>query len=104
MKKYLLSAAYELDGHAGSTSCYFQIDGDLTQPQARGLIDQVFGSEDTVFEEGSIKAEGAGSFYGELVTTVSEDLVVRTPISIAIIALPSKLSKNKIYLTESRTG
>lgn len=104
MKKYLLNAAYELDGHAGSTSCYLQTDSDLTRPQARALIEQVFGSEDTVFEEVDVRAEGFSYFYGELVTTVSKDFVMRTPISISITVLPSKLSKNKVYLTESRTG
>ena len=104
MKKYLLSAAYELDGHGGSTSCYFQQDSELTEAQARALIAKVFDTDGTVFEERHMKFGERSAFYGDLVTKYSEQLTLRTPISISIVRLPTRFATNRIYLTESRTG
>lgn len=104
MKKYVLSAAYELDGHAGSTAAYLQVDDVLTYTQSLHLIEEMFCDDSTTFEPTSAQPENVHSFYGELVTTFKEGFVNRTAIAIRLIPLPSKLQKNKIYLTESRTG
>jgi hypothetical protein len=108
MTKYVISVATELEGHAGSSAHYLQVENRLTREDKLKVIAAIFGGE-SKFVEHKYRAQNEGDmiFYGEVVDTFTiegktyEDL---TPVSISMIRLPSRIEKNKLFGTEARTG
>jgi len=108
MTKYLITMAYELDGHAGASSYYIQTEGRLTREQKLIAIGAALG-KDVVFKENEYqkKQEGDMNFYGEMVFTFDhngEKITGSDPVSITMVTLPSRMQKFKIYGAEARTG
>lgn len=111
MKKYLISIATELDGHSGSESWYLQTDEQMSRKDFLSYLPKMFNApnsnEDFTFEEYPFSADRSndGKYYGEMVfTSQKENYIFRTPVAISVTVLPSRMSKNQIYHTESRTG
>jgi hypothetical protein len=111
MNKYLVSIATELDGHAGATSCYLQTDTTLNRSQFLLQLVRLFGSsnenEEVTFDEypSSLERAASGQYNGDIVFTYTkQDLTVRMPIAVLVTVLPSRITKDKMYIIESRTG
>lgn len=111
MNKYLISIATEVDGHSAATSCYLQTDGPLSRPAFLSQLTRLFGTstakESISFEEyaSSIERNASGQYNGDIVFTYNkENLTVRMPVAVLATILPSRMTKNKIYIIESRTG
>jgi hypothetical protein len=111
MTKYLISIATELDGHSGSTSCYLQTDGPISRQGFLAQLSNMFGTtnanEDISFEEYpfSVERNASGQYNGEMVFTSKKDsYTVRMPVAILATVLPSRMTKNRMYIIESRTG
>lgn len=110
MNKYLISIATELDGHAGATTAYVQTEQSLTRSQFLLHLIRLFksdSSEDVTFEEYpfSLERNASGQFDGEIVIPNKElDYEYRTPVSVLVTILPSRMTKDKFYIIESRTG
>lgn len=104
MKRYIMTMATELDGHAGSTTAFVNSENVLTRSEALNLVQQVYG-ETARFEETptSVERNSPSSYYGDLVSNMGTN-EYRTPIAITVMQLPAKLTKNRVYITESRTG
>jgi hypothetical protein len=104
MKRYIMTMATELDGHAGSTTAFINSENGLTRSEALNLVQQVYG-ETGRFEEypKSVEHNSASSYYGDLVSNIGTN-EYRTRIAITVMQLPAKLTKNRVYITESRTG
>jgi hypothetical protein len=104
MNRYIMTIATELDGHAGATTAFVNSETIMTRPQALILINQIFGS-DSIFEEyaSSLERNDPAYYYGDMVSKI-DDFEDRTPIAVTVMKLPSKLTKNKVYITDSRTG
>jgi len=107
MKKYLISVATELDGHAGSTSCYLQTKDTMSRTQFMEQLVRLFGGDkaEVSFDEyASSKARNQiGQYYGDIVTTYKHT-IVRSPISALVTVLPDRMTTDKMYIIESRTG
>lgn len=107
MVKYVISVAHEIDGHAGSTTGYLQVDGRLSRGAKLKAISAMF-DEDTEFVESEYHAEKANEsdmdFYGELVTKISGDYTYTEAVAVSMSVLPARMQKGKIYLSFSRTG
>ena len=104
MKRYIMTMATELDGHAGSTTAFINSENVLTRSEALNIVQQVYG--DTMkFKESqsSVEHNSPSSYCGELVNHIGT-YEYRTPIAITVMQLPAKLTKNRVYITESRTG
>jgi hypothetical protein len=111
MKKYLVSIATELDGHAGATSCYLQTETTLSRSQFLLQLVRLFNSsnenEAVTFEEypSSIERGASGQYNGDIVFNYNkQDLTVRMPVAVLVTLLPSRITKDKVYIIESRTG
>lgn len=111
MKKYLITIATELDGHSGSTSCYLQTDGPISRKGFLAQLPNMFGTtnanEDISFEEYpfSVERNAAGQYNGDIVFTAKkENYTFRMPVAILATLLPSRMTKDKMYIIESRTG
>lgn len=107
MIKYVVSVAHEIDGHAGSTTGYLQVDRRLTRKEKLKAISAMF-DEDTEFVESEYHAHKANEsdmdFYGTLVTKISDDLTYEEGVSVSMAVLPSRMTKGRIYLSYARTG
>lgn len=107
MKKYLISVATELDGHAGSTSCYLQTKDTMSRTQFMEQLVRLFGGDkaEVTFEESTSSKERnqIGQYYGDIVTTYKHTSV-RSPVSILVTVLPERMTTDKIYVIEARTG
>ena len=111
MNKYLISIATELDGHAGATTCYLQTESTLNRPQFLLQLNRMFASsdanEEAIFEEypSSLERGASGQYNGDMVFTYKDkDLTFRMPIAVLVTVLPSRMTKDKMYIIESRTG
>jgi hypothetical protein len=111
MNKYLISIASELDGHAGAISCYVQTETPMTRAQFLLQLIRLFGpSDDNIniaFEESvfSLKRKSSGQYNGDIVFTYKkENFISRIPISVLVTILPPRMTKDKLYIIESRTG
>lgn len=111
MNKYLISIAAELDGHAGATTCYFQTETQLNRSQFLLQLVRLFDSSDpnelVTFEEysSSLERSANGQYNGDMVYTYKDkDFTVRMPVAVLVTILPSRMSKDKMYVIESRTG
>lgn len=104
MNRYIITIAEEMDGHAGATTAFVNSEPIMTRPQALLLINQLYG-KDFIFEEysSSIERNDPAYYYGDIVSTI-EGMEYRTAVAITIMKLPARLVKNKVYITESRTG
>ena len=91
MRKYLITVATEMDGHAGSESYYLQSDNPVTMSQ---IVNAIFSKEidDREYVEHS---KTDARVYGE---------VYGMPFALTVTILPSRMTKLKLYFTESRTG
>lgn len=107
MTKYVITVAHEIDGHAGSTTGYLQVDRRLTRKEKLKAISAMF-DEDTEFVESEYHASKANEsdmdFYGQLITKISDDYTYEETVAVSMGALPSRMTKGKIYLSYSRTG
>jgi hypothetical protein len=110
MNRYIITLATELDGHAGATTAFVNSEIILTRSKALELVDQICG-KDAVFKESpnSFERQDPAYYYGEMVSymkTKQKDnlLEYRTPVAIAVMKLPARMTKNKVYITDSRTG
>lgn len=107
MIKYVVTVAHEIDGHAGSSTGYLQVDRRLTRKEKLKAISAMF-DEDTEFVESEYHASKANEsdmdFYGTLVTKISGDYTYEEAVSISMAVLPSRMTKGKIYLSYARTG
>ena len=108
MTKYVISIAKEIDGHSGSSAHYLQVENRLTREDKLKVIAVIFGKESKFVEhQYGTKNEGDMTFYGEVVDTFTiegETYENFTPVSISMIRLPSRITKNKLFGTEARTG
>lgn len=108
MTKYLITMAYELDGHAGSSSFYIQTDNRIDRAEKLKLINAALGN-DCVFEERVYgeQREGDMTFYGDMVISFEhngEVITASDPVSISMVKLPGRMEKNKLYGLQTRTG
>jgi hypothetical protein len=108
MTKYLITMAYELDGHAGASAFYIQTDNRVDRAEKIKLINAALG-QDCFFEERVYgeKKEGDMTFYGDMVLSFEhngEKIQASDPVSISMVKLPSRMEKNKLYGLETRTG
>jgi hypothetical protein len=104
MNRYIITIAEEIEGHAGATTAFVNSEPIVTRPQALALINQLYG-KDFIFEEyeRSIERNDPAYYYGDIVSTI-EGANYRTAVAITVMKLPARLVKNKVYITESRTG
>jgi hypothetical protein len=104
MHRYIITLATELDGHAGATTAVVNSEVILTRPKALELVNKIYG-DGAVFSEyaNSIERQDPAFYYGDMVSYMGTN-EYRTPIAITVMKLPSRLTKNKVYITESRTG
>lgn len=108
MTKYVISVATELEGHAGSSAHYLQVENRLTREDKLKVFAIIFG-EDSKFVEHKYKAQNEGDmiFYGDILDTFTiegKSYDNLTPVSISMIRLPSRIEKNKLFGVEARTG
>lgn len=107
MHKYLVSVAMELDGHAGATAAYVQTKNPMSRSELSKQIVRLFRGDtsDVSFEEYVVSQERKqiGQYYGDIVTTY-KNIVVRTPIAVLVTVLPTRITTDKMYVIESRTG
>lgn len=108
MTKYVISVATELEGHAGSSAYYIQVENRLTREDKLKMIAAIFGSESKFVEHKyGTQNEGDMIFYGSVLDTFTiegETYEDSVPVSISMIRLPSRIEKNKLFGTEARTG
>lgn len=108
MTKYVISVATELEGHAGSSAHYLQVENRLTRQDKLKVIRTIFGSESKFVEhKHRPQSEGDMIFYGSVLDTFTiegETYEDSMPVSISMIKLPSRIEKNKLFGTEARTG
>lgn len=108
MTKYIISIASELDGHAGSSAYYIQVENRLTRQDKIRLIGTIIGSSSKFVEnEYIMENEGDMTFHGNIIDTFDYDgetFSSYTPVSISMAKLPSRITKNKLFGVESRTG
>jgi hypothetical protein len=104
MNRYIMTLATELDGHAGATTAFINSEDVLTRPQALLLINQIYSGGSIFIEsEDSLQRKDPAYYNGDIVEYMGTN-EYRTPVSITVMKLPSKLVKNKVYITEARTG
>jgi hypothetical protein len=108
MTKYLITMAYELEGHAGASAFYIQTDNRVDRAEKVKLINAALG-KDAYFNETKYgeKKEGDMTFYGEMVIEFEHDgktIKASDPVSISMVKLSSRMEKNKLYGVETRTG
>jgi hypothetical protein len=104
MHRYIITLATELDGHAGAITAVVNSEVTLSRPKALELVNQIH-KDGSVFQEysNSIERQDPAFYYGDMVSYMGT-YEYRTPIAITVMKLPSRLTKNKVYITESRTG
>lgn len=106
MVKYVITVSHEIDGHAGATTGYLQVDRRLTRKEKLRAVNAMFGT-DTKFVESEYRSKQANEsdmdFYGELITKEGEFTFEET-VSITMGVLPSRMKKGRLYTTFSRTG
>jgi hypothetical protein len=104
MNRYIMTLATELDGHAGATTAFINSEDVMTRPQALMLINQIY-RDGSIFQESenSLQRNDPAYYYGDMVGYMGTN-EYRTPVAITVMKLPSKLVKNKVYITEARTG
>jgi len=108
MTKYLITMAYELEGHAGASAFYIQTENRIDREEKIKLINAALG-KDAYFEERVYgeKKEGDMTFYGDMVIEFEhngETIKASDPVSISMSRLPSRMQKNRLYGLETRTG
>jgi hypothetical protein len=108
MTKYLISVATELEGHAGASAYYIQTEDRVTRAEKLKVINALF-DKGSVFEEYGYRAKSESDmvFYGEVKSSFvydGETIPHTESISVSWIKLPSRMDKNKLYGTETRTG
>lgn len=108
MTKYLITMAYELEGHAGSASFYIQTEGRMDRAEKIKMINTIMGKE-TIFKERKYgeKREGDMTFYGDMISSFEhggKTFESASAVSITMMKLSSRMEKNKLYGVETRTG
>ena len=108
MTKYLITMAYELEGHAGASSFYIQTENRMDRAEKIKMINAIMGKE-TIFKERAYgeKKEGDMTFYGDMISSFEhggKTFESASAVSISMMKLSSRMEKNKLYGVETRTG
>lgn len=106
-KKYLISIAEELDGHAGSYSVYVETN-DMSKKFISELIGKLFTNKDAkvtfVEADFSVERNNIAEIYGTLNTKYDGDDFTYEDDSGIAVSVKEIKTTDALVLSESRTG